>query len=126
MSQIGDDLLDLRDLWKRHEELQDEISTAMASDDFDADFWAEEDQELRKLEKLFDEIAPPDRYGEFDEPTLILESYFERYAQDLAEELYEVADHWPFTCIDWEEAAEELKVDYTTYEIDGYTYYQRA
>src|SRR5215216_506825 len=123
MSQIGNDIVDLRDLWKRYEELNEELDTEAQEPEFDAGDWHEEITERDMLRELFEEVGAPFAGGEFDESTLILESYFERYAQDLAEELYEVADHWPFTCIDWSQAAEELKTDYTTYEIDGYTYW---
>ena len=60
--------------------------------------------------------------------TLIKESYFTEYAQDLAEDLgYTSRDvHWPYTHIDWEAAAEDLKQDYTSFEVGGYTYYARA
>lgn len=58
--------------------------------------------------------------------TLIRESYFEDYARELAEDLHgsEIRDaKWPFSCIDWERAAEELRQDYTAAEFDGVTYY---
>jgi hypothetical protein len=33
---------------------------------------------------------------------------------------------WPNNCIDWERAARELSVDYTTVKFDGDSYYLRA
>src|SRR5688572_21024818 len=58
---------------------------------------------------------------------LIHEDHFKDYAQELAEDCgMIVADAiWPNNCIDWDEAADELKVDYTTVEFDGETYYYR-
>jgi hypothetical protein len=65
------------------------------------------------------------RYGE----TLIRESYFEEYAEQLADDIGYLADskaqEWPFRHIDWKAAAEELKEDYFTVEFDGVTYYIR-
>ena len=57
--------------------------------------------------------------------TLIHDEYFETYAEELANDLYDIEDHWPYTCIDWEQAAEELKQDYSQIEWDGNTYYYR-
>jgi len=57
---------------------------------------------------------------------LIADSYFEKYAQELAEELGQVSDSWPFSCIDWEKAADELKQDYTSVDFDGVTYWVRS
>ena len=33
---------------------------------------------------------------------------------------------WPYSCIDWEQAAEELQQDYMSVEFDGVTYWMRA
>ncbi len=66
--------------------------------------------------------APDWRYG----ATLIRDSHFETYAQELAEDIYgrEVnAAKWPFSCIDWERAARELQGDYTSVEFAGVTYW---
>lgn len=35
------------------------------------------------------------------------------------------ANRWPFTCIDWDKAAQELQMDYTSVEFDGITYWVR-
>lgn len=81
--------------------------------------------ELAALVNLQDQAEPyaPDwRHGE----TLIRESYFKEYAQDLAEELNPTTvAQWPYTCIDWDQAARELQMDYTSVEFDGVTYWVR-
>jgi hypothetical protein len=63
-------------------------------------------------------------YGE----TFIRDSYFEEYAQELADDIGAIDSDasWPNTCIDWERAARELQQDYTSYEFDGVTYWARA
>jgi len=63
------------------------------------------------------------RYGE----TLIRDSYFTKYAQQLADDSGAIKDDsWPCNCIDWEQAASELQSDYTSVEFDGTTYWMRS
>lgn len=59
--------------------------------------------------------------------TLIRDSYFEDYARELAEDIGAIPDDakWPCNCIDWEKAARELQMDYTSAEFDGVTYWAR-
>lgn len=60
-----------------------------------------------------------------NEPTMIPASDFTEYAQELAEEIGAIdpAAKWPVYCIDWERAARELKMDYTSVQVNGTTYY---
>lgn len=92
--------------------------------------WAEqypdEAAELRALTDLASEAegyAPDWQYG----AALIRDSYFQDYAQELADDIGAVPDNvtWPLTCIDWEQAARELRMDYTSVEFDGVTYWVR-
>lgn len=82
--------------------------------------------ELEALRKLAEEAesSPDWLYGE----TLIRDSYFTTYAQELAEDIGAVpSEHsWPNYCIDWEWAARELQVDYMDVEFNGVTYWIRA
>ena len=54
------------------------------------------------------------------------EEYFKEHAQEIAEEL-NTADMnvWPMTCIDWENATDELRSDYTYYKIGDTAFYVR-
>jgi hypothetical protein len=64
-----------------------------------------------------------------DGATLIRDSYFETYAEQLAEDLGVIsseASEWPLNHIDWEAAAEDLRIDYMSFEFDGVTYWARA
>lgn len=63
-------------------------------------------------------------YGE----TLIRDSYFENYARDLAVQCGDLknCDSWPNRCIDWEQAADELKQDYTMVDFGGVDYWIRS
>jgi antirestriction protein len=83
-------------------------------------------EEQAALEKLAEEgSGSPDwTYGE----TLIRDSHFEDYAQELAEEtgMLKEAQDWPLRHIDWEAAADELKLDYMSVDFDGVDYWIRA
>lgn len=85
-----------------------------------------ESDELKALQALADEAegySPDWKYG----VTLIRDSYFEEYAMELAEEIGAIPDNlqWPCTCIDWEQAARELQMDYTAVEFGDVTYWVR-
>lgn len=114
----SDDIIDSRDVIARIEELRD-----MAEDD-SAD--ADERLELIALEKLASEGESLSdwEHGE----ALIRDSYFKSYAQELADDIGAVPDNaqWPCTCIDWDQAARELQMDYTSVEFDGVTYWARG
>lgn len=88
--------------------------------------FTDEAEELHQLKDLATECEDCGdwKYGE----TLIRESYFETYAQELAEETGAVTEgaNWPNNCIDWERAARELKMDYTEVDFDGVTYLLRS
>lgn len=61
--------------------------------------------------------------------TLIHDSYFAQYAEDLAYDLGMVTGEmmdWPLRHIDWQAAAEELQQDYSTIDFDGQQYWIRS
>ena len=67
-------------------------------------------------------------YGDFMHGvTLVHEDHFEDHARDLAEDtgLIDREASWPHTCIDWEQAANELRMDYTEIEIENETFLYR-
>ena len=153
-----DDVINSRDVIARIEELQDEreaLADAVeeARDELDkldpsrtedlddvedlksqlkeaevalAEWDADNAEELKGLLDLQEEAeySPDWKYGE----TLIRDSYFETYAQELAEDcgMLENTNNWPLTCIDWERAARELKVDYMSVDFLGTEYLIRA
>lgn len=82
--------------------------------------------ELAALEKLAEEASGYAADWEHGEQ-LIRDSYFETYARELADDICAIDDNakWPMTCIDWEQAACELQMDYTSVEFDGVTYWIR-
>jgi hypothetical protein len=129
-----DDVIDSRDVIARIEALQDERDNLEAMDDVEITLelrqadWdeSEEGQELKVLLALQDDAEDSSdwKYGE----TLIRDSHFEDYAQELAEDcgMIERDVKWPYTCIDWERAASELQQDYMQVNFDGVDYWIRA
>ena len=103
---------------------KDELDAAQANlDEWDTENKAELDA-LEAVNSEGEDYAADWTHGE----TMIREDYFEVYAQQLAEDIGAIpADlKWPFTHIDWESAAEELKQDYSTINFDGTDYYVRS
>jgi hypothetical protein len=119
----NEDIIDSRDVIARIEELEGSVEAATdEKEEPDED----EVEELKILKALADEAecSPDWNYGE----TLIRDSYFEDYARQLAEDIGAIGKdtQWPATCIDWEQAAEQLKEDYMEVDFDGETYWIRA
>jgi hypothetical protein len=86
----------------------------------------EDAEELKTLKALAEEA---EGYGDWAHgATLIRDSYFTEYAEELASDVCEMgkATEWPFRHIDWEAAANELRQDYTTVTFDGEDYLIRS
>lgn len=149
-----DDIIDSRDVIARIEELEaerdalqetvyewenaigdtdeeDEKQAAaeeLGRAEIDLEEWDASDaaDELRILKALADEAsgyAADWRHGE----ALIRDSYFKDYAMELAEDIGAIDRNaqWPNTCIDWDQAARELQMDYSAVDFDGVTYWIR-
>jgi chromosome segregation ATPase len=83
-------------------------------------------EELKVLKSIADEC---EGYGDWSYGEILInEEHFEDYARELAEDIGAIPkdSKWPCTCIDWEQAAEELKADYTSVDFNGTTYYMRT
>ena len=130
-----DDVIDSRDVIERIEELKADWAEATGDtpDDFSLsrDDWAVglgEDgaDEIVALLALAEEGRDNVEDWEYGE-TLIRDSYFQDYAQVLAEDIGAVPTEysWPTSCIDWEHAARELQMDYTAIDFNGVTYWAR-
>jgi DNA repair exonuclease SbcCD ATPase subunit len=109
-------------------EQKEELEEALADAESEVEsakvyFGDDEIEELEELETLENEISDF-RHGE----TMIPESDFEDYARQFAEDIGAITDDagWPCTCIDWERAADELRMDYSEVEYQGTTYLARA
>jgi hypothetical protein len=87
----------------------------------------EETAELYNLKVLTEQCEQYCEDWEFG-VTLVRDSYFENYARDMAEDIHGDAlrdSSWPFCHIDWEEAANQLKIDYTLVFYAGVDYWVR-
>ena len=115
-----DDIIDLRDVTERIEELRGSF-----------DLLEGEGQELTDLETLMSDCeglgGDHQWEGVWYPATLIRDSYFRDYAQELAEDIGAINANasWPNNCIDWDRAACELQMDYANVEFGGVTYWTR-
>lgn len=146
------DMLDVRDIIERFEELETELQAAMAErfdglDEPEFTDWAarvadsddpnaphnvcDDAAEFLTLQSLLGDLAgnggDEQWRGDWYPLGLIADSYFETYAQEFADDIGAVNQNasWPNTCIDWEWAARELRTDYSSVEYDGSTFWYR-
>lgn len=133
----SDDVIDSRDVIARIEELtaerealQDELDNATDDGKAEritlAEWDADNAEELAALIALQDEAegyAADWHHGEI----LIRDSYFKDYAQELADDIGAVPKDlsWPCNCIDWDQAARDLRMDYSAVDFGGITYWVR-
>lgn len=134
------DILDIRDLIEEIERLESEISEreseieALPVDEDDS-------PEQEQVQELRDELGPIAAFveqfksyggdhewrGAWYPVTMIRDSYFTDYAQELAEDIGAINpdERWPNNCIDWDRAARELQMDYTSGAYGDVTYWAR-
>ena len=131
---LSADYIDVRDIIVRVLELRDERDTyneKMGRPDAWDGVPDGDPEELAMLEGILSELAGHGGDEEFEGDwypvQLIAESYFQEYAQDLAEDcgMVDTNARWPMNCIDWEQAARELQMDYSSIEICDVTYWYR-
>lgn len=85
-------------------------------------------EELPTLRKLIEEV----RYYSGERPEygvqLISDYYFVDHAKELAEDIGAISrdEQWPLNHIDWDAAADALKMDYSPVDFDGITYWVRS
>jgi len=93
-------------------------------DDEDCEIEGHEEQELEELIELESELGMTLEAANQNGLFFIDEDYFEDYAKELAADLGVISSdlEWPCTHIDWSEAADALRQDYTEVEFDGNTY----
>lgn len=128
------DVIDVRDIIARVLELRDErdeYNEKMGSPDAWDGVPDGEPEELAMLEGILSELAgyggDEEFEGDWYPVQLIADGYFQEYAQNLAEEcsMVDTGASWPMNCIDWEQAARELQMDYGIILIHDSTYWYR-
>lgn len=127
--------IDSRDVIERIEVLRSALLAVGLEDPdpeaLDLDSFPEDDREaigdaaeelaaLLALEKEASPYADDWEHGE----TMIRDSYFEEYAEELASDIGAINKeaNWPLNHIDWKAAAEALKQDYTEVRFKGVSY----
>jgi hypothetical protein len=141
----GSDVIDLRAVTDRVDELREQRDALR--EEFDADpandgvdfanwvrnqvgFSSEEADELAALGSLLDDLkgygGDHQWEGSWYPLTLILDSHFTAAMQELVEDIGDVPKGFPaYLEIDWEATANNLRVDYSSVEFNGDTYWYR-
>jgi len=121
-----DDTIDVRDLIERYEELEAMLGNEEGTDEG----WEgtdEEWDEFASLQVLMAELrgngGDEQWRGDWYPITLIRESYFEEYMDEMVAECYELPKLPSFMTVTLDYVA--LQMDYTSTEIDGVTYLYR-
>ena len=129
---LSADIIDVRDIIERIEELENDIETQEESDDEPTQSMLKVlRDELEALTAIMAELqgmgGDEQWRGDWYPMTLIRDSHFRDYAEELADDCGLVPRDaaWPLTCIDWDQAARELRYDYSVVDIDGATYWTR-
>jgi len=112
-----------RDMQDRLIELQGMREAYLDNPYSEVDLDDDEQAELAALLEI-DDLE----YLATDNAVLIPESEFEDYARSYATELWgnELEASWPFNCIDWKQAANDLSSEFTVIEYAGESYYTRG
>ena len=104
------------------EESKDESAITAAEEELDTarlDFGEGEEAELKVLQDLRDKVGSEWSDG----VTLIPESEFVAYCRELLEDCGDIPKNLPhYITIDWDDTADNIKVDYSEIEYDGDTY----
>lgn len=122
---LNADIIDVRDIIVRYEELEG----AMPDNDADCKNW-DDFGEFTHLGDILEELkgqgGDEQWRGDWYPVTLISEIYFVEYAQELCNDIGAVPDDFPsYIEIDWEVTARNIQMDYSEIDIDGLTYYFR-
>lgn len=117
MDDLTQDVIDTRDIQDRIVALSDDLALDPDNEDIH-----EEMLNLREFKAGFD------AENWEDGATIIADNYFTEYAEEMAKDCGYIngdTEKWPFTHIDWDAAADELKTDYTEVTFNGETYWTR-
>lgn len=120
----SEDVIDVRDVIARFEELNAEHGEdADPLAEFDESGEAKEHALLKALLSDLEGNGGDEEWrGSWYPLTLVRDSYFEEFAEEEADSLGLISNdaRWPYTCIDWERAARELRMDYSMVDSGPY------
>lgn len=108
----GEDIIDLRDVADERDRILDLPETERTEDD------------IEYLAAVAD-LATQTDIGDDNDPVLIHDRYFKDYAMELADDIGAIDANagWPIRCIDWDQAARELQMDYSSVTFGGHDYW---
>ena len=95
------------------------------------EFGDDDATELKLLKEVLEELSgnggDEQFRGDWYPSELINEHHFQTYAQEFADEIGAINSEasWPNNCIDWEQAANDLRSDYTAIDIEGHSFLYR-
>lgn len=122
-----DDVIDLRDVINRVEELEEIDGIEDLIDNLTENDDAKELVMLREFLGECQGYGGDEQWrGDWYPVTAIRDSYFTDYTQQLLEDIGDLPKDIPhYIAIDWEATAKNIQVDYTGVEFDGVTYWVR-
>lgn len=125
----SEDIIDSRDIIARIEDLESEGIKPYSEykTEEEAGENIELAQELESLKKLTEEASSYSDDWDFG-CTLIRDSYFTEYAEELCKDIGDIPQDLPWYIanhIDWDGVASEIKQDYTIVDFDGVEYFIR-
>lgn len=130
----SNDYLDVRDIIERFEELEGERQELVDGEDEKLSDLAEWDEdcgeEFKLLQNILSELEGSGgdyRWrGSWYPVTLIRDSYFVEAMEEFVKDIGDLPTNTPYYLeIDWEKTADNLRVDYSSIEYDGVTYWFR-
>ena len=118
----GSDIIDVRDIIARVEELRESVEGEVVIQD--------EYEELKTLEELLSNLCgyggDEQWEGDWYPVTLIARSYFVDYCEEMVKDIGDLPQNIPsYLAIDWQATADNLEVDYSTVDFDGDEYLYR-
>lgn len=121
---MSGDILDVRDLIEKYEELETLIE--------DGNDGGDEVDELNKIQELLDELkgngGDEQWRGDWYPILMVRDDYFVEFCQQEVIDCGYIKNDLPYFIsnnIDWDGVADEMKYDYSEVEFDGNTYYYR-
>ena len=125
-------VIDSRDIVERVNEIEEDIAAIDddALPDVEGHIAADRKELQDELDILNELVEVIDGYSgdsAKDGVTLVAESYWVEYAQELADDIGALPKEfsWPTSYIDWDRAASDLKMDYTSVQIGSEDYWFR-
>ena len=120
------DIIDVRDIIARVEELAEDLTAYSAEAHAHPELVDEHAALCAIMRDLAGNGGDEQWEGDWYPVTLIRDSYFINYAQELCEDIGDIPKNLPsYIEIDWDATARNIRVDYSATEIDGVTYWYR-